>query len=464
MCNVGVPGHRDVNLKMGNDMVVSSDVMKTILDGIVDVAYLIDPDGKIVYMNDSVREYGYTTEELVGTSVIKLVYAEDRDKIVQAFGKRKNGNTGTTLLNVRLQSKDGKIVPFEMKSNQITLNNGTVPSSSDDPMVGPTNRLSGSFILGTARDVSGRKLVEQALREMKDQASNSPTVSAAQSKAASTRRLSEMLAIPGRQERLSRLMAVSWATDGFESEILNNKSFKMEDKIRLTLGCAEVVMMDIFARKQVSEQQTKSVTCIAGNLLKFSTYLKELSGGVPALLDHLIGYNFELHRHCLNVGLYAAMFTTELTPKTMMMTRRQMLDTCTGALFHDMGKVLIDRQTLEQQASMSAQDRKVIQKHPYIGAKFLETARAGKEIQQVVFQHHEMFRAPDNPNIPVGANLSPFAYVTAICNVFDNLTARKPGRKNRNAYDSLVLMVKNMQGEMFLPLLKPFIRMMGGNS
>ncbi len=238
----------------------------------------------------------------------------------------------------------------------------------------------------------------------------------------------------------------------------------MEDKIRLTLGCAEIVMMDVFAKKQVSPEQVKMVAAIAGNLLKFSTYLKDLSGGVPALLNMLIGYNYELHRHCLNVGLYTALFATELTPKTIMITRKQMLEVCSGALFHDIGKVLIERHTLEQNEHLTARDRQVIQKHPFIGAKILETARVGKEMQQVVFQHHEMFRCPDNPNKPAGANLSPFAYVVAISNVFDNLTALKPGRKTRSAYDSLVLMVKNMQGEYFLPLLKPFIKMMGGHS
>ncbi len=186
-------------------MAVSSDVMKTILDGIVDVAYLINTEGKIVYMNASVREYGYSPEELVGINVFKLVHAQDRPKAIKALGDKKQGNGITEMLTVRLISKDGKPVPFEMKSKLIDLENGQENGKKDQN----GNRLSGTYILGTARDVSGRKQVEQALNELNGQVPGSPAVSASKKKAASTRRLIEQLVIPGRDERLSRMMARS---------------------------------------------------------------------------------------------------------------------------------------------------------------------------------------------------------------------------------------------------------------
>ncbi len=454
----------EVNTNKKNKAPFSCNIMETILDGIVDIAFLLDMEGNVAFINGAVAEYGYTPEELLDTNVVKLVYSEDRGKLAQAFDQRKNGVRDTTLLNIRLLSKDGNVVPFEMKSKLITLEDGEVSARDKQPAEKPGNNLSGNFVLGTARDISGRKKIELALKEYQDQAPDAATSSAASGKAARPNRLSEQLAIPGSSERLSRMMARAWATEDYDREILRNKKFQMEDVIRLTLGCSEVVMKDVFKQKQVSADQLKSVAAVAGNLLNFAVYLKALSGGVPALLNSLIGYQYELHRHCLNVGVYSALFATELTPKKMMLTRKQMLEICTGALLHDIGKVPIDRHTLEQQASMSARDRQLIQKHSFIGAKFLENARVGKEVQQIVFQHHEMFKAQSNPNIPAGANVTPFAYVVAICNVFDNLTSCKPGRKTRNTYDSLVLMVKNMQGDMFLPLLKPFIRMMGGNS
>jgi len=51
--------------------------------------------------------------------------------------------------------------------------------------------------------------------------------------------------------------------------------------------------------------------------------------------------------------------------------------------------------------------------------------------------------------------------LVAVCNVFDNLTSSKHGQKTKKTYDALVMMVKNMRGEAFMPLLKPFINLMG---
>ena len=147
----------------------NSDLLGSILEGLVDIAYLMDTDGNFVYVNSPVREYGYEPAELVGNSVFRIVFEEDRGTLAQAFAKRKQGSSGVEWVSVRLRDKDGRVIPFVMKAKIIKLENALNPFVGSNPRNGNGKVLSGSFLLGTARDVSSRKQVERSLVEVKSQ-------------------------------------------------------------------------------------------------------------------------------------------------------------------------------------------------------------------------------------------------------------------------------------------------------
>jgi PAS domain S-box-containing protein len=432
-------------------------MMHALLDGIVDIAYLMDTDGHLVYVNAAAGELGYDPKQLIGSSVLTIIHADDRAKVVQAMQQRKQGSRNTILLNLRLRGTDGQVVPFEMKSKMINFKNGNGVNGTE--MQG---KISGDYILGTARNISDRKILEDALQGLYSNGPHHPAGNDGNAKlaAAVPDRLPEMLLLPGRKnETLSREMAIAWATSDYETEIIKNRTFRLEDKIRLTLGCAEVLYRQIVEDKIVRQAEMQQLNELSDNFIKFVTYIKTIGGGVPELIKGLVGRQYRTPEHSVRVGLYSVLFTLELTPRFMMIARGQMITACTGALLHDVGKVKLDQAIVTGSPKLSSDQLKELRTHPAVGTKMIQTAGASLDVQQTVFQHHQVFSASNNG---VSAkNFNPFAFVVAICNTFDNLTSIKPGVPARNTYDALVLMVKNMRGEVFSRMLKPFIKLMG---
>ncbi len=90
--------------------------LPSLIQSIPDIIYKLDIEGNIIYVSDAVRGYGYSPEELVGTPVLELVHPEDREKAQLRINERRTGDRRTQALEVRLFTKDLRIVPFELNS------------------------------------------------------------------------------------------------------------------------------------------------------------------------------------------------------------------------------------------------------------------------------------------------------------------------------------------------------------
>lgn len=108
--------------------------------------YIVE-DGRVTYANPKLCEIlGYTRDELAGIDIPTLAVGEDRQKIVEAFRDRKEGNRGSMLLDCQLRAKDGGIVHLSVESKVIRIGQADVA-------------------VGVVRDVSPRVKALEALKE-----------------------------------------------------------------------------------------------------------------------------------------------------------------------------------------------------------------------------------------------------------------------------------------------------------
>lgn len=131
----------------------------------------MDADGKITFISDAVKHYGYTPESLLGKPVIDLVYHEDRSKAKDRLKERRTRGRRTSSFEVRLMTKDKKDVPFEIFSVSAEgLYSSDHPTQ--DTFVGTQ---------GIARDVTERKRSEEEreklITELQDAIENVKTLS-----------------------------------------------------------------------------------------------------------------------------------------------------------------------------------------------------------------------------------------------------------------------------------------------
>ncbi len=125
--------------------------IESIVKTVPDIIYRLDARGRLTFVSDSVKRYGYLPEELLGTNVMKIVYPEDRAKTIHRIKERRTGDRSTKSFETRLITKNQTAVSFE------------VFIISAEGLYSPANSGQRTFLgtQGIARDISERKLAEE---------------------------------------------------------------------------------------------------------------------------------------------------------------------------------------------------------------------------------------------------------------------------------------------------------------
>jgi len=95
-------------------LIASKLKIESIIKTVPDIIYRLDPRGRLTFVSDAVKRYGYLPEELIGTNVMKIVYPEDRTKTVHRIRERRTGARSTQSFETRLITKNQAAVSFEV--------------------------------------------------------------------------------------------------------------------------------------------------------------------------------------------------------------------------------------------------------------------------------------------------------------------------------------------------------------
>ena len=119
-----------------------------LLDAATDSVFLCDLEGNLIYANDTAcRSYGYSADELRQMNLRDLCAPENVESI--EAGMRTLEETGEVTLESAGRRKDGTLLPLEVHARTIDYSG---------------KRL----ILSAARDITERKLAEEALRDSQE--------------------------------------------------------------------------------------------------------------------------------------------------------------------------------------------------------------------------------------------------------------------------------------------------------
>ena len=132
-------------------LIASKLEIDSIISTVPDIIYRVDPRGRLTFVSDSVKRYGYLPEELIGTNVMKIVYSEDKAKTAHRIKERRRGVRSTKSFETRLLTNNQTPVSFEVF---IISSEGLYSSATSGP---------GTFLgtQGIARDITERKRAEE---------------------------------------------------------------------------------------------------------------------------------------------------------------------------------------------------------------------------------------------------------------------------------------------------------------
>jgi ribonuclease P protein subunit RPR2 len=99
-----------------------------------------------------------------------------------------------------------------------------------------------------------------------------------------------------------------------------------------------------------------------------------------------------------------------------------------GFLLHDVGKVAVPDAILYKPEPLSAEERRLMQRHPVIGDEILRDIHFLGEAKAVVRSHHERWDGSGYPDGLKGTDIPLAARVFAVADTLDALTTDRPYR------------------------------------
>lgn len=134
------------------------------------------------------------------------------------------------------------------------------------------------------------------------------------------------------------------------------------------------------------------------------------------------------------------------------------MDTGTGALLHDVGKIVTPDEILNKRGPLDSYERSIIGKHPQDGLNII--TREGYEndiVFSCVLDHHEKINGFGYPNHKTSSDIGIFARITSLADIYDALTTDRPYRNGMSPMDALILMGQKMQNELDPTLFNRFV-------
>lgn len=200
---------------------------------------------------------------------------------------------------------------------------------------------------------------------------------------------------------------------------INNQLFDMflankDNKIHLS--CVELIIQSIIY------------------LIKYDEHF--IKNTMPYLID-----DYMLKAHSLHVTMYALALGNLLKFRN-----DELLKLGVASILHDVGVKKIDSTIINKESTLNSEELAIVQKHSQHSVDILkENKITDPIILNAVIQHHERLDGSGYPKKLTKKEITTFASILAICDVFDALTNSRPHRKKYKSFEALKMMMKDSE-------------------
>ena len=157
------------------------------------------------------------------------------------------------------------------------------------------------------------------------------------------------------------------------------------------------------------------------------------SGNAVSLMDMLRNmrdYDDSTYAHSINVALICNIFAGWLH----FSEDEKKLATACG-LFHDLGKLTIPDKIIKKPGKLTEKEFEIVKRHPIEGYKILERLNVNQDIMDAALMHHEKCDGSGYPYGFQSANISRYAKLVTIVDIYDAMTSARVYRQPLNPFD-----------------------------
>lgn len=240
------------------------------------------------------------------------------------------------------------------------------------------------------------------------------------------------------------------------SAILTDEHLDREEKCEILYGSAQHLMQKVMAEPGAGGVLTRSKH-LADDTLGFM--IKD-----PSVFQNIVkvmSTDYYTYTHSINVLVFSVALLQALDVDDPAVIRQFSY----GALFHDVGKSMIDPTILNQKGPLTKDQWKLIKLHPVYGCDILKGQGGFEEITfDVTRHHHEKLNGDGYPDNLEGDEVSRLTRVVTICDIFDALTTNRSYKNAVGSFEALNLMKEEMSSQLDPNYFRTFVGLLGSPS
>lgn len=144
------------------------------------------------------------------------------------------------------------------------------------------------------------------------------------------------------------------------------------------------------------------------------------------------------------------------------LTQQKLMQLGTGALIHDIGKMLIPSEVYNKPEKLTQQEYIEMQSHTIYGHKILrETLKLENDTANIALWHHERMDGKGYPHQLTKHEIPIFAKIVAVADVFDAITSDRVYCEKVTYYKGVEYLIEQADSQFDSDIVKKFITMIG---
>lgn len=250
--------------------------------------------------------------------------------------------------------------------------------------------------------------------------------------------------------RQSDLTFYNIFVDKIIQSVARNEKVPITKKAAVIYRQASTILDEMFENPEELENIPKSKNVV-------NTFVGTIFSDKHAIesLIKITAYDYYTHTHSINVCIYSLSLGSYLELDSVMLEELGM-----SALMHDLGKCRVDPKITNKNGKLTESEFDAMKHHPLYGYTIaLKIGVHDRLILDGIRHHHEKLDGTGYPDGLMGKNITLFARIIGVCDVFDALSTKRSYKDRMSSYDTLMLMKKTMQNHLDMELVDTFIRM-----
>lgn len=184
------------------------------------------------------------------------------------------------------------------------------------------------------------------------------------------------------------------------------------------------------------EERLQTLAEMGGNALQRARLFEQLE---EAYLQAMVDLNRALDARDSATGQHSnriAVLATAVA-EALGCSREERTEIWWAGILHDIGKLAVPDEILRKPGPLTEEERKVVSRHPVVGAEIVAPLRRLARVVPLVRSHHERWDGTGYPDGLVGEQIPLGARVLAVVDAYVAMTEQRPYRPARSHQEAL---------------------------